>query len=79
MLTMPIRQILEFPEEYRAIPVEEARPRRRRRPAPSLELVERQEQLTRAGIKSRMLYDRNTRSYCLAFRLAPGEEVPAWQ
>jgi len=79
MLTMPIRRILELPEEYRAISVQEARPRRERRPTPSPELLERKEQLVRAGIQPRMLYDQRTRSYCLAFRLPPGEEVPAWQ
>lgn len=80
MLAMSIRKILEFPEEYRAISVEETRPRRKRtRPAPSQELMDRQKQLAAAGIKTRMLYDSRTRSYCLAFKLPPGEEVPQWQ
>lgn len=80
MLTMPIRRILELPEEYRAISVQEAQPRRKRtRPAPSQALVDRQQQLADAGIKARMLYDRRTRSYCLAFKLPPGKEVPEWQ
>lgn len=79
MLTMSIRKILEFPEEYRAISVQETQPRRKRTPPPSQELLERQKQLADAGIKARMLYDRRTRSYCLAFRLPPGGEVPEWQ
>ncbi len=79
MLTMPIRRILELPEEYRAISVQEARPRRKRTPPPSQELLDRQQQLAAAGIKADMLYDRRTRSYCLAFKLPPGGEVPEWQ
>ncbi len=80
MLTMSIRKILEFPEEYRAISVQETRPRRKRTPpAPSQELLDRQKQLADAGIKAKMKYDRRTRSYCLAFRIAPGGEVPEWQ
>ena len=79
MLTMPIRRILEFPEEYRAISVQETQPRWKRTPPPSQELLDRQQQLADAGIKARMLYDRRTRSYCLAFKLPPGKEVPEWQ
>lgn len=82
MLTTPIRQILEIPEQYRVIPIEEARRRKQKKrtpPAPSQELLDRQKQLANAGIKAKMKYDSRTRSYCLAFRIAPGGEVPEWQ
>ena len=72
------RNVISVPDTYRAVHPRK-KPVKRQIPEPEASLVKRVEQLKAAGIDARLEYERFTKSYSIAYRLAPGQEIPEWR
>ena len=72
------RDIIGVPNTYRAVRPRK-KPVRRQVPEPEKSVIDRLEQLKAAGIDARLEYERFTKSYSIAYRLAPGQEMPEWR
>ncbi len=73
--TAQIRDILNIPASFRAMPVKIRK--RSEKSLPDQALVARQNQLRQAGISADIKYDKLTRSHYLSYNPA-AKNIPAW-
>lgn len=74
---MLVRNILQVPEELRAMPERKQRVRRGK-PQPSEEILNRLSDLKENNITVEIKYCRASRSYYLQYRINEGQVAPEW-
>lgn len=72
---MKICQMINVPESYRALPEKNVK-KRSRRPEPTQEILDRLEELEKAGITAELKYVAKTKSYAITYK---SSSPPAWE